>query len=362
MDNELKDAVEISHDVYWVGERTDSVLERNIYLRVFRKGGQTVNMLIDPGPPEDLNALTRKAGKIVGDIRNIHVSFINHQDPDVGMNAAYLQKLNPKMAVISTDDTWRLIRFYGLNPKYFKSVNSFKDYLVMLPTGHTLAFIPTPFCHFKGACMVYDTESRILFSGDLLGGTGGSSDLYATEYNWEGVQIFHQLYMPVSEALQRAVDTIREINPPPIAIAPQHGGILKGKVMEDFLSRLYQLPVGLDLIKEEKVKHLYIEAINWMLKELKTGWEDLFGRVIQRFSADGSFPDIIKLKGDQVTDISTDPAGGFKVFSEYLMKSESFEVRNAMQVLIVKVLLENNLPMVEFYGGEEIKEVELFDA
>lgn len=360
MDNELKDAVEISHDVFWVGERTESVLERNIYLRVFRKGGQTVNMLIDPGPPEDLNILTKKVGKIVGDIRNIHISFINHQDPDVGMNAAYLQKLNPKMAVVSTDDTWRLIRFFGLNSKYFKSVNSFKDYQVVLPTGHSLLFIPTPFCHFKGACMVYDTESRILFSGDLLGGTGGSSDLYATEGNWEGVQIFHQLYMPVKEALQRAVDAIREINPPPIAIAPQHGGILKGEVMEDFLNQLYQLPVGLDLIKEEKVKHLYIGAMNDILRELNSRWSDLFNRAIQRFGADGSFPDLIKLKGDQVADIITDPASGFKLLTEALMKDETLEVRNALQVLIVKALLENNLPMIEFHGGEEIKEVEFF--
>ncbi|MBI4746330.1 MAG: MBL fold hydrolase [Deltaproteobacteria bacterium] len=362
--DDLKDAVEISDNIYWVGERTNSVLERNIYLRVFKNAGQSINMVIDPGPPEDLDILTRKAGKIIGDIRNIHIAFINHQDPDVGMNAAYLQRMRSKMMVMATDDTWRLIRFYGLNQQYFKSVNSFKGYQVVLPTGHALKFIPTPFCHFKGACMLYDIESRILFSGDLLGGTGGASGLYATDANWEGVQIFHQLYMPIKEAIQRAIDAIWALEPKPIAIAPQHGGILQGAVMEQFLERLYRLPVGLDLLREDKVKFAYINAINNILHEIKSKiGESFFAKVQKKFHIDGSFPDLIKLKEDMVVDISVDAMTGFKIFVNALtVEGETQEIKNILEMLVVRGLLDNNLPLMEFHKDEEFDEVELFEA
>lgn len=358
-----KDAVEISPNVYWVAERTESVLERNIYLRVFKKGGQSINMVIDPGPPEDLDTLTRKVGKIIGDIRNIHISFINHQDPDVGMNAAYLQRMRSKMIVVATDDTWRLIRFYGLNQQYFKSVNSFKGYQVVLPTGHAIKFIPTPFCHFKGACMLYDMESRILFSGDLLGGTGGSSGLYATDANWEGIQIFHQLYMPINEAIQRAIDSIRALDPKPITIAPQHGGILEGAIMEQFLERLYRLPVGLDLLRDDKVKFAYINAINTILDELKSKiGESFFAKVLKKFHMDGSFPDLIKLREDKVVDISVDAVTGFKMFMQALTtEEETQEIKNIVEMLAVRVMVDNNLPLIEFRKQEEFDEAELFE-
>ena len=50
-----------------------------------------------------------------------------------------------------------------------------------VPTGHRLIPVPTPYCHFRGAVMLYDPETRVLFSGDLLGGitAPGPHDLWA---------------------------------------------------------------------------------------------------------------------------------------------------------------------------------------
>jgi len=120
--------------------------------------------------------------------------------------------VNPSALTIMTEDTWRLVQFYGLKANRFVAVEKFQQLKTKLRTGHILEFVPTPFCHFRGACMYYDRKSRVLFSGDFLGGIS-TSDLYAEEHHWEGVKAFHQLYMPSKAALRYSVKKIRSLNP-----------------------------------------------------------------------------------------------------------------------------------------------------
>jgi len=179
MSNEdLSKPIEISADTFWVGQREGSLLERNIYLRVFRQNGRpAVSLRIDPGPPADLMTLTKKVGQVLGNLRNVNLVFANHQDPDVAANAGYLQKLNPNISVVCSEDTWRLIRFYDLDPKRYYATERFKKNTLNLATGHTLRFVPSPFCHFRGATMLYDPETRILSTGDLFGARSYLPDL-----------------------------------------------------------------------------------------------------------------------------------------------------------------------------------------
>ena len=225
--------VEIEKDIYWVGSSEEALLRRNIYLRVYRVNDKTFSMIIDPGPECDLDILTKKAAAIIGNLSKVKLIFINHQDPDVVPNAKHIQKLNPKVLTLMTEDTWRLVQFYGLKQENFRAVEKFRDMKANLRTNsgvhrnYILQFIPTPFCHFRGACMFYDVNTRILFSGDFLGGIS-TSELYAEEPHWEGVKAFHQLYFPSREALRYALAQIRALEPQPLMMAPQHGGMLKG--------------------------------------------------------------------------------------------------------------------------------------
>ncbi len=41
-----------------------------------------------------------------------------------------------------------------------------------------------------------------------------------------------------------AVDKNSTSETAPLMIAPQHGGIIQGRLMEEFLDKLYDLPVG----------------------------------------------------------------------------------------------------------------------
>ena len=96
--------------------------------------------------------------------------FINHQDPDVGSSASIISaRYAPKAGILCSEDTWRLIVHLNLPRNRFIATEKFAQGL-SVPTGHKLLPVPSPFCHFRGAVMLYDPETRVLFTGDLFGG------------------------------------------------------------------------------------------------------------------------------------------------------------------------------------------------
>jgi flavorubredoxin len=340
--------VEIAADTYWVGQREGSLLERNIYLRVFKQNGKAlVNMLVDPGPPADLMTLAKKVGAIAGNLRNVNLVFANHQDPDVAFNSAYLQKLNPNLTVVCSEDTWRLIRFYDLNPKRYYAVERFNNLQLKLATGHELRFVPTPFCHFRGATMVYDPETRILYTGDLLGGLSYVPSFFATEQSWEGMKAFHQIYMPTQEALALAVRNIRALDPAPLMLAPQHGSLISADWIPYFLDRIENLPVGLNLLLDAQQKENYLAAMNELLMELgRALGAGPIGEAIRVFSADNSISSVIQADATGIRDIKIDPRTAIEIFTQKLARLLP-DQGPIIEMAVVKTLLGRNIPLPE---------------
>jgi flavorubredoxin len=344
----MEKPVEISKDIYWVGSGEEALLRCNIYLRVFNGKGKQYAFLIDPGPPANLAVLARKVQQVIGGLNRIDFLFINHQDPDVAFNAAAVQKLNPRVLALMTEDTWRLVQFYGLNQNRFRAVEKYAQMKAAIPSGQILQFIATPFCHFRGACMYYDVERRILFSGDLFGGISASC-LFGEASHWEGVKAFHQLYMPSSAALRHAVRQIRDLYPPPLMIAPQHGVIIKDDVMNLFMSRLEELPVGMDMIQETGTKQkLIIAAAN----EIAAATKKLLGEskireIIALTQSDKSYPSLFTMgSGNVIRDIKYDPGEAVEAFVQVI-----FSMCNKSQYIYLKrifqhILLRKALPLV----------------
>ena len=341
--------VEIGQGTFWVGSSARELLKRNIYLRTFSGNGKTINLLIDPGPPVDFQILSSKTAQVIGNLSAVNLAFVNHQDPDVIGNAPQLLMLNKDLLFMMTEDTWRLVQYYGIPRDNFRSVERFADLTTVLVTGHTLRFIPTPFCHFRGACMLYDEETRILFSGDLFGGIAASG-LTATAANWAGIKAFHELYMPGNVALRRAVKTIRELLPMPAIIAPQHGGIITGDLIEIFLKRMENLQVGLDIIGniDDQAPELIV-AIN----EILGASREMLGeasvqRVLELFKPDGSYPSIFALsKNSTVVDIKAEPFAAVESLAKLLFRECSEDQKKALQLKIVVIFTEHNLPPLE---------------
>lgn len=349
--------LELAKGVYWLGIRSDSRLEVNVYLRVFTGNDKTTNMVIDPGPPIFLDTLLERMREVLGESPKIHMAFINHQDPDVGTNAMFLQKRNPNLNVLCTEDTWRLVHFFGLKPKNFQSTDKFQNSRARLSTGQIVRFVPTPFCHFRGSCMLYDEDSRILFSGDLFGGLTFSPDLFATPDHWDGIRIFHQIYMPSRDAIRMAIDKIKRLKPAPKVIAPQHGAILQGDLVPQFLEKMYDLPVGMDLIRPTLLdKEIYIQAVNEILGELsKKVGPELVTTALKQFTADGTFPSLFKVKNGLIVDIKEDNIlGSIRTLIEMLMRGQSKTIRETIKDVVL--MSSWNLPLFEEEKEEAVSE------
>jgi flavorubredoxin len=255
---DLQASVEVAPGVHWVGKRDpDSIFHANPYLRVFSAPHGTAvqwfTLLIDPGSPSDCAVVARKVAEVLGSAVRLSAFFLNHQDPDVASSTAFFSnRFAPRAHVLCSEDTWRLVVHFGLTPDRFRATERHLRKGLSLPTGHLLRFVPTPYCHFRGATMAYDPETRVLFSGDLLGGLSprGNVSLWADESGWPGMRAFHQIYMPSRVAIQRAVAAIRALDPAPLIIAPQHGALLTGDWIEHYLRRLEALPVGVELLDD----------------------------------------------------------------------------------------------------------------
>ncbi|MBN2529377.1 MAG: protein kinase [Deltaproteobacteria bacterium] len=260
--------LEFTKGVYWVGRRHHTQLECNPYLRVFTGKGNTIAMLIDPGPPRDLDSITKNISSVIESVENLNYIYINHQDPDVAGNAAELQRTNPQVQVICSEDTWRMARHYGLDAKRYISLESIPGHRIGFSTGHHICFIPTPFCHARGAAMVYDPDSRVLFSGDLFAGASARDGYFFSDDDIDGIQLYHQVYMPSGRALRRALQRIAELNPAPRAIAPQHGNIISQKKIPVVMDALQKLRVGMDLIEYNEQKPEMLALANEVMRTI----------------------------------------------------------------------------------------------
>ncbi len=283
------EVVEIAPDTYWVGRRRGQQLECNAYLRVFRDGARSQSLLIDPGPPEDLEIVTRKVSSVIGSLRGLDFVFINHQDPDVASNAAAIQQQARLTHLLCSEDTFRLARFYGLDARRFVPIERAPGGVFSLSTGHTIQFVPTPFCHFRGAVMVYDPATRVLFSGDLFGGARAAG-LVADERSWPGIEMFHQIYMPSQKALALAAGRVMRLSPRPTTVAPQHGAVLVGDEALRFVERVGRLEVGLDMPESEEQSARYVAAANDLVRELReVAGADRARELLAGFAGDLSF-------------------------------------------------------------------------
>jgi serine/threonine-protein kinase len=293
------EVVELAPDVYWVGRRHGGQLECNAFLRVFKRGGTEVSLLIDPGPPTDLSVVTQKTSAVLGSLRRLDFVFLSHPDPDVGAGAAPIQQRAPRARVVCSEDTFRLAQFYGLDPARFLAVESFEGGRCKLATGHELVFVPTPFCHFQGAVMVYDPESRVLFSGDLFGGAR-SKELGWSDKSWAGVEIFHQLTMPSRRALELAVERVRRLDPPPTLIAPQHGALVTGDDVPRMLEQVSRMSVGLDLMEPSPLDERFLSAANDLVRELaELAGKERAGVILESSPSDTSLSRVVLFDADQ---------------------------------------------------------------
>ena len=189
--------------------------------------------------------------------------------------------------------------------------------------------------------MAYDEQKRILFSGELFGGITFTSSLFATSQHWEGIRMWHQMYIPTQQALQIAIKIVRDLKPPPNIIAPQHGAILQGDLIPTVLDKLSTLPVGIDLTQATAIdKVMYIEAINDVLDTIaKQVGKDVIANLLHCLDEDRSLPHLFTVKHGRLIDLRDDilgdVMGAFKLFMYALIQDQSLEVQEVVRNAII---------------------------
>ncbi|HAH60800.1 MAG TPA: hypothetical protein DCL73_01735, partial [Treponema sp.] len=227
--------VQIAQGIYLVGKNDkEQKLKCNPYLII--ENDEAV--LIDPGSVLDFAEVFKNVCSIISPDK-ITLIIAQHQDPDLcgSIPLFYGRGVNAPVAL-----HWRtsvIIRHYGIeNSLYIVNENK---WIWKFRSGRTLRFLPAPYCHFAGSIMTYDEESRTVFSGDLFGSLVYSEHVYADETYRNGMDAFHEHYMPSHAVLMPVMDLLLELQID--RIAPQHGCIIKDNV-ESFIKELRQLECG----------------------------------------------------------------------------------------------------------------------
>lgn len=352
----MVDIYEIGSEFYLIRSKEPD-FHRNIYIKRFVGRRGSVNLIMDPGSKLDVEPLSEALERLIGGLDKVHMIFLSHQDPDVSSNMPFLLS-SSKAVVLASQDTIRLVKMYGIPENRIIPVESFKGEIARVKeTGHRIRFVPAHYCHFRGAIMLYDLESKVLFSGDFMAGlnTIKGNAIYATEEAWEGISIFHSIYMPSNIALRETVSRIGLLNPLPETIAPQHGYVVKGELVLEFLTRLSELNVGIDLMTyQEPSSESFIMAINDFKDKMKEQKTSLYSELLKIFSNPGNFTVPFQLSGDNVVQIKIPPSDIIKyILNEISGRVDKEEFKRIKNMLLMSLEKFNVPYKIEWIQEEE---------
>lgn len=202
-------------------------------------------VLIDPGSEGIFSELYDAIACHI-DPQKIKLIFFSHQDPDVAGSIAQWSVATSAKLVIS--QLWtRFMGHYGLMD--MGRIISLEDQGARIHTGNDyIQFIPAHFLHSPGNFSLYDSKSKILFSGDIGAAVLSPQNLNKNVDDFEEhrpfLESFHGRYMAANHFCRAWVKCVREY--PVDMIAPQHGSIFKGEQVEHFLSWFTTVEGGLE--------------------------------------------------------------------------------------------------------------------
>lgn len=225
---------------------TGSMVQANQHIIVNGKEG----MLLDPGGHKVYSALFPQIASLIP-IKGLKYVFFSHQDPDIIAAANGWLMVTDAEAYLS--GLWmRFITHFGVDELAVKRIHPIPDEGMVLTLGDArIKLIPAHFLHSAGNFQVYDSVSKILYSGDL-GASLGQSYSFVENFD-EHIQYmegFHKRYLPCAKALTMWARTVRKLDID--IIAPQHGAVFGNRELSQrFIDWVDGFACGLDLMGDE---------------------------------------------------------------------------------------------------------------
>ncbi|WP_024955847.1 MBL fold metallo-hydrolase [Sulfurospirillum arcachonense] len=206
---------------------------------------QNTGILIDPGSKGVFDELYKAIQKYIP-IENIKFITFSHQDPDVA--GAISEWTIATQAKILLPNLWtRFMTHYGVLD--MSRIHAVPNKGTKIKFGENYIYIiPAHFLHSPGNFSLYDSRSKILFSGDI--GTNISHYNEEDKTDFESIksdiQGFHERYMAGNKFCKAWVNKVREEEV--AIIAPQHGILYKEDNVNKFLNWFENLQCGGDLM------------------------------------------------------------------------------------------------------------------
>lgn len=224
------DPIELAPGVWWVGIRLpNDSFQCHAY---FLENGDC-SVLLDPGSPLTVRSTLDKVAQIAP-IESIAYLVCHHPDPDIAAGLPFLSEFLPRDDVQVVTE-WRakaLLKHYGHRFDYYLVEEH--NWRIDLVDDRRLEFQLTPYLHFPGAMVSYDTRSRTLFSSDLFGGFVPDASILVSDdidYIIDSARPFHQHYMPSRDLLTAGLSRVERRWPDIRLIAPQHGHVIPAPVV-----------------------------------------------------------------------------------------------------------------------------------
>ncbi len=223
----------------------ESFLSVNQYLII--QNGSAV--LLDPGSSAIFYDLSEAIERYIP-LNKLKYIFFSHQDPDVAGSITEWSVATGAKLVLSK--LWvRFMSHYGLLD--MGRMLPLEDHGGKIIFGEdALHFIPAHFLHSPGNFSLYDSRSKILFSGDIGAAVVPPSQLYKEVKDFDAhlpyLEGFHRRYMASNRFTRAWVGKVRKH--PLETIAPQHGALIHGGDAVRFLDWFEHLECGGDLMAE----------------------------------------------------------------------------------------------------------------
>jgi len=219
-------------------EKPNEIIDTNQYIVISNKNA----LLMDPGGIELFSAMLSAVIKQLPAEKITHL-FASHQDPDIISSLGLWDQALPS-ATLHSPWIWEsFIKHFGMNHISYAAIPDEGSSLKIDQV--TLDFIPAHYLHSSGNFNVYDSDAKILMSGDI-GAALESVDapLFVEDFDEHicKMKMFHQRWMPSNEAKNDWVNRVRKLDVE--MMCPQHGRIFKGDNVKRFLDWFEALEVG----------------------------------------------------------------------------------------------------------------------
>ncbi|SHE98775.1 Metallo-beta-lactamase superfamily protein [Marinitoga hydrogenitolerans DSM 16785] len=206
-------------------------------------------VLLDPGGVHVFPRVLSNVSEQI-DTKNIKAIFYSHQDPDVSSGVA-LWSSTLENAKIYISKLWeRFLPHFGVFDSSILVPIDDKGGKITFSDGYSLNIIPAHFLHSLGNFSVYDSISKILFSGDIGVGIVQPSEekIFVEDFSnyKEYMEGFHKRYMASNIVAKKWVNMVSKLDVE--MMIPQHGLLFKKNEYLKFLDWFKDLKCGVDII------------------------------------------------------------------------------------------------------------------